>query len=64
MIRLGLASEERRRIDIVALPIVDLDENALMVNALQRQTVLSFKKSLQEGFGWTTELRHVFAAMA
>jgi trehalose synthase len=41
----------RRRIDIATLPMVDLDENALMVNALQRRADVIVKKSLQEGFG-------------
>lgn len=31
--------------------MVDLDENALMVNALQRQAAVIVKKSLQEDFG-------------
>jgi trehalose synthase len=46
-----LPKAQRRRIDVVALPMVDLDENALMVNALQRQAAVVVKKSLQEGFG-------------
>lgn len=47
----GLPVAGRRRIDIVSLPMVDLDENALMVNALQRRADVIVKKSLQEGFG-------------
>jgi trehalose synthase len=31
--------------------MADLDENALIVNALQRQAAVIVKKSLQEGFG-------------
>ena len=31
--------------------MADLDENALIVNALQRQAAVVVKKSLQEGFG-------------
>jgi trehalose synthase len=42
---------ERRRVDLAVLPMVDLDENALIVNALQRQAAVIVKKSLQEGFG-------------
>lgn len=46
-----LPAADRARIDVVSLPMVDLDENALMVNALQRQADVVVKKSLQEGFG-------------
>lgn len=46
-----LPREERRRIDLATLPMVDLDENALIVNALQRQAAVVVKKSFQEGFG-------------
>lgn len=46
-----LPRSQRRRIDLVSLPMVDIDENALMVNALQRQASVVVKKSLQEGFG-------------
>jgi trehalose synthase len=38
-----LPASQRRRIDLVALPMVDLDENALMVNALQRQAEVVVK---------------------
>jgi trehalose synthase len=47
----GLAAADRARIDVVSLPMVDLDENCLMVNALQRRADVIVKKSLQEGFG-------------
>lgn len=47
----ALPAKSRERIDIVSLPMADLDENALMVNALQRQAAVVVKKSLQEGFG-------------
>lgn len=47
----SLPTEARQRIEIVAFPMEDLDENALMVNALQRQAAVIVKKSLQEGFG-------------
>jgi trehalose synthase len=46
-----LSAPQRRRVDVVALPMVDLDENALMVNALQREAAVVVKKSVQEGFG-------------
>jgi trehalose synthase len=46
-----LPARQRRRIDLASLPMADLDENALIVNALQRQAAVVVKKSLQEGFG-------------
>ena len=46
-----LDEEARRRVDIAALPMDDLAENALIVNALQRQAAVVVKKSIQEGFG-------------
>ena len=42
---------DRTRVQLACLPMVDLDENALIVNALQRQASVIVKKSLQEGFG-------------
>jgi trehalose synthase len=41
----------RARIQLAALPMADLDANALIVNALQREADVVVKKSLQEGFG-------------
>ena len=46
-----MSARQRRRVDVVTLPMVDLDENALMVNALQRKAEVVVKKSVQEGFG-------------
>lgn len=43
----------RRRVHIVQLPMVDRDENAAMVNALQRHATVVVQKSLREGFGLT-----------
>jgi trehalose synthase len=43
----------RRRTRIVVLPMEDIDENAAMVNALQRQAAVIVQKSLAEGFGLT-----------
>ena len=53
--RLGGAAPPRcrRRIRLVSLPMDDLDENAAMVNALQRQATVIVQKSLAEGFGLT-----------
>jgi len=47
----GLAPHRRKRVQIAALPMTDLVENALIVNALQREAAVVVKKSLQEGFG-------------
>jgi len=49
----ALPADCRRRIWIVSLPMEDLDENALMVNALQRSATVVVQKSLVEGFGLT-----------
>jgi trehalose synthase len=49
----ALPREARRRIHLVTLPMVDVDENAAMVNALQRSAAIIVQKSLIEGFGLT-----------
>lgn len=43
----------RRRIRLVILPMDDVEENAAMVNALQRSATVIVQKSLAEGFGLT-----------
>jgi trehalose synthase len=43
----------RDRILLVTLPLDDADENAAMVNALQRHAAVIVQKSLAEGFGLT-----------
>jgi trehalose synthase len=43
----------RARILLVTLPLDDIDENAAMVNALQRHAAVIAQKSLAEGFGLT-----------
>jgi trehalose synthase len=48
-----LPTEVRRRVHLVSLPMDDLDENAAMVNALQRRADVVVQKSLAEGFGLT-----------
>ena len=48
-----LPQETRRRIHLATLPMEDLDENAIMVNALQRHARVITQKSLAEGFGLT-----------
>ena len=48
-----LPGDARRRIHLATLPLDDLDENALMVNALQRHARVVAQKSIAEGFGLT-----------
>jgi len=43
----------RERIQLVCLPMRDAEENAAMVNALQRHAAIVVQKSLMEGFGLT-----------
>jgi len=43
----------RTRIQLVCLPMHDLEENAMIVNALQRHATVVVQKSLAEGFGLT-----------
>ncbi len=42
-----------RQIHLACLPLEDLDENAAIVNALQRHATIVVQKSLAEGFGLT-----------
>jgi trehalose synthase len=49
----SLSPEARRQIHLVTLPIDDVDENAAMVNAIQRAASIVVQKSLVEGFGLT-----------
>lgn len=48
-----LPATARRRIHLVCLPMDDRDENAAMVNAIQRHSRVVTQKSLAEGFGLT-----------
>lgn len=48
-----LPAEARARVHLVSLPMDDVDENAAMVNALQRHATVIVQKSLAEGFGLT-----------
>ena len=43
----------RRRVQLVCLPMHDLEENAAIVNALQRHAAIVTQKSIAEGFGLT-----------
>ena len=49
----GLPVALRRRVHLASLPMVDLDENAAIVNAIQRHAEVVVQKSLAEGFGLT-----------
>jgi trehalose synthase len=49
----ALPEEAQRRVHLVALPMDDVDENAHIVNALQRYATVVVQKSLVEGFGLT-----------
>ena len=51
--RLALPRHVRHRIHVASLPMVDRSENAAIVNALQRHSVVIVQKSLAEGFGLT-----------
>ena len=48
-----LPEAARGRVHLASLPMQDLDENAAIVNALQRWAVVVVQKSLAEGFGLT-----------
>jgi trehalose synthase len=48
-----LPEEARRRIHLASLPVDDFDENAIIVNALQRHARIVTQKSIAEGFGLT-----------
>jgi trehalose synthase len=43
----------RERLHLLSIPMDDLDENARIVNALQRRADVVVQKSLKEGFGLT-----------
>jgi trehalose synthase len=43
----------RERVHLAAIPMADSDENAVVVNALQRHAAVVVQKSLVEGFGLT-----------
>jgi trehalose synthase len=51
--RASLPEEPRSRVHLAALPMDDPEENAIMVNALQRHATVIVQKSLAEGFGLT-----------
>jgi trehalose synthase len=47
----NLPDAVRSRVHLVSLPMEDLEENAAIVNALQRHAAVVVQKSLHEGFG-------------
>ena len=52
-LRESLPEEARRSIHLVCLPMDDAEENAAIVNALQRTASVVVQKSIAEGFGLT-----------
>jgi trehalose synthase len=48
-----LPAAVRRRVHLCSLPMEDVEENAAIVNALQRHAGVVIQKSLAEGFGLT-----------
>jgi trehalose synthase len=48
-----LPPAQRSRVILLTLPMTDTDDNAAMVNALQRHAAVIVQKSLAEGFGLT-----------
>ena len=49
----GLLPHDRARTHLASLPVHDLTENAVVVNALQRRADVVVQKSVAEGFGLT-----------
>jgi trehalose synthase len=48
-----LPHAKRSQIHLACIPMVDIEENAAIVNALQRHATVVVQKSLEEGFGLT-----------
>ena len=48
-----LDADLQQRVWLICLPMDDVEENAVMVNALQRHAAVVVQKSLAEGFGLT-----------
>ena len=51
--RQALPPSQRARVHLASLPMDDVEENAAMVNAVQRRSEVIVQKSLAEGFGLT-----------
>jgi trehalose synthase len=52
-LRARLPPAMRARVHLATLPMDDIEENAAMVNAIQRRSTVILQKSLAEGFGLT-----------
>ncbi|MGY2873559.1 trehalose synthase [Marmoricola sp. URHA0025 HA25] len=52
-LRLERPPDVQKRIHLCSIPMDDIDENAFLVNALQRHAAVVVQKSLIEGFGLT-----------
>jgi trehalose synthase len=52
-LRAGLDEDARRNVHLICLPLDDAEENAAIVNALQRAADVVVQKSIAEGFGLT-----------
>lgn len=48
-----LPRSQRSRVHLACLPMEDIEENAAIVNALQRAATIVVQKSVEEGFGLT-----------
>ncbi len=53
LLRRGLPAGVRERVHLAGLPMADTEENAAIVNAIQRRSDIVVQKSLAEGFGLT-----------
>jgi trehalose synthase len=51
--RRGLSPAARERVHLAGLPMFDVQENAAIVNAIQRRSAIVVQKSIAEGFGLT-----------
>jgi len=51
--RSELPADIRERVHLASIPMDDIERNALIINALQRQAAIIVQKSLAEGFGLT-----------
>jgi trehalose synthase len=49
----SLPAELQERVHLISVPMDDVEENAVIINAMQRYADVVLQKSLQEGFGLT-----------
>jgi trehalose synthase len=49
----GLPADRRVRVQLISVPMDDVEENAAIINAIQRHAAIVVQKSLAEGFGLT-----------